>query len=624
MLPVAALAFACGGGNENLPPPPPPPPPPPAAASEAPAPSAAPSASAARHAAPPPAPVQLVQGTASPDPAPPLPTVKILAPAKEQVIPAAKAGDFVVKLDVKNWQTATGSSHVHLILDDKPYKPIYDPKAPVKLSELPGGDALGEGQHILVAFPSRAEPREREDAGSALRSPSSGSARRATRTQDPNKPMLIYSRPKGEYKGDMANHVLVDFQLANDKLSPGGDHVHISVTGPGIEGEKAADATQFGPPFYLDNLQDGSYTVKLDLLGADGKRPPGLVELDDAHDHDRPLRRPPRQHLEQRRITRKLAAVDFLAIVLAATAAAELLRGAALRLRVRAEAGGPRVRGGGDALRRRGRARGRVAPRLARDRPGVGARGRARRRGSACSRSLPMAIHFALDYRGNRRAVAGARRARTRVAVVFVRRSTRAGASRSVAPACTGARRSGPAGVGRRARGDGGRRDGPRHRRARLPRRAGARRSPSSSGRPCSSRPTINDVGVASGAFTTGYLVDAGIARLRRRASRRRRAPATPPSRRSSSAARKELRTRTRELRRSYEELRDGAGGARQEGAARGRRRARGRHRARGAKPARDHLERRRRAAQAGHLARGPRHAARASWTRRPTASIAW
>jgi hypothetical protein len=51
--------------------------------------------------------------------------------------------------------------------------------------------------------------------------------------------------------------------------------VHIAVTGPGIDGEKAADATTFGPPFYLDNLQDGSYSVKLDLLGADGKPLPG-------------------------------------------------------------------------------------------------------------------------------------------------------------------------------------------------------------------------------------------------------------------------------------------------------------------------------------------------------------
>jgi hypothetical protein len=51
--------------------------------------------------------------------------------------------------------------------------------------------------------------------------------------------------------------------------------VHISVTGPGIEGTAAADATAFGPPFYLTNLQQGTYTVKLELLGADGKVLPG-------------------------------------------------------------------------------------------------------------------------------------------------------------------------------------------------------------------------------------------------------------------------------------------------------------------------------------------------------------
>ena len=216
----------------------------------------------------------LTQGAASPDPAAPLPTVKILTPAREQVIPAAKAADFEVKLDVKNWQTAPGDRHVHLILDDKPYKPLFDTKVAVKLSELPGGDALSEGQHILVAFPSRPNHESVKTAG-ALAVTEFWVGKKGPKTQDIGKAMLIYSRPKGEYKADMANHVLVDFYLANDKLAAGGDHVHISVTGPGIEGEKAADVTQFGAPYYLDNLTDGSYTVKLDLLGADGKNLPG-------------------------------------------------------------------------------------------------------------------------------------------------------------------------------------------------------------------------------------------------------------------------------------------------------------------------------------------------------------
>jgi hypothetical protein len=273
VLPAALVVFACAGSNENLPPPPPPPPPLTSATVEVP--DATPPPAVATTPPPPPAPpVQLVQGVASPDPDKPLPTVKILAPAKGQIIPTAKAADFVVKLDIKNWKTAMGSSHVHLILDDKAYKPIFDPKAPVKLSDLPGGDALTEGQHILVAFPSRANHESVKTAG-ALSIVEFWVGKKGDKNQDVSKALLIYSRPKGEYKGDMANHVLVDFQLANDKLTASGDHVHIAVTGPGIDGAKEADAAQFGPPFYLDNLQDGSYTVKLDLLGADGKNVPG-------------------------------------------------------------------------------------------------------------------------------------------------------------------------------------------------------------------------------------------------------------------------------------------------------------------------------------------------------------
>lgn len=274
-LPIFPIAFAiaCGGGNENLPPPPPPPPPPPAASSAAPAESAAPAASTAAP-APAPPPVQLTEGTASPDPPPPTPTVSFVAPTKEQVIPAAKAADFQVKLDVKNWKTAPGDAHVHLILDSWPYKPLFDTKATVKLSELSGGEALAEGQHVLAAFPSRANHESVKTKG-AVALLEFWVGKRGEKKQDITKPTLIYSRPKGTYKGDMANHVLIDFQLANTTLAPNKNHVHVTVTGPGIDGEKTADATTFGPPYYLDDLQDGTYTVKLDLLAGDGKALPG-------------------------------------------------------------------------------------------------------------------------------------------------------------------------------------------------------------------------------------------------------------------------------------------------------------------------------------------------------------
>ena len=86
------------------------------------------------------------------------------------------------------------------------------------------------------------------------------------------------SRPKGDYAGDMANHVLVDFQLLNETdktFGDGKDHVHITVSGPGTGSALQADSTKIGTPYYLDNLQSGSYTIKLDLLDGQGNPIPG-------------------------------------------------------------------------------------------------------------------------------------------------------------------------------------------------------------------------------------------------------------------------------------------------------------------------------------------------------------
>lgn len=263
---AAPLAWACGGGNDNLPPPPPPPPPPATVATTPPPPPA--DVDAAPPAPPPPA-VTLLPGAASPDPTP-APTVHIVAPTRGQSIPADKAGDFKVKLDVKNWATAPGSAHVHLILDDKPYKPIFDTKAPIKLSDLPGGDQLAEGQHVLVAFPSRANHESVKLKG-ALTYVEFYVGKAKDKKVDLAKPLLVYSRPKGNYNGDMANHVLIDFQLMNETLADGKDHVHIAVTGPGVDMNSPlnAEVTKFGTPYYLDNLQNGTYSVKLDLVGGD-------------------------------------------------------------------------------------------------------------------------------------------------------------------------------------------------------------------------------------------------------------------------------------------------------------------------------------------------------------------
>jgi hypothetical protein len=175
---------------------------------------------------------------------------------------------------VKSWSTATGSSHVHLILDNRPYVPIYDLKKPIKLGDLLGPDALTEGQHVLVAFPSRAnhESVKSKDLPAVV---DFWVGKKGEAVFDAKKPMLIYSRPKGDYKGDMANHVLIDFQVANVTLAEGKEHVHVFVNGPGIDKELSAKAEKFGPPFYLDNLQNGTYTIKVELMDGTMKTIPG-------------------------------------------------------------------------------------------------------------------------------------------------------------------------------------------------------------------------------------------------------------------------------------------------------------------------------------------------------------
>jgi hypothetical protein len=269
---LTLLAFACGGGNDNLPPSPMPP----AAPTEtvaAPKAASAPVASAPTAPAPTPAQVSLVLGTASPEPSP-LPTVQFSAPKKDEVIAGPKAADYAIRLDVKNWMTATGSSHVHLILDNRPYKPIYDTKAPIKLSELNGGEPLSEGQHVLVAFPSRTNHESVKTKG-AFAVTEFYVGKKATDTVDIKKPMLVYSRPKGEYNGDNGNHVLVDFYVANVTLAEGKEHVAVSVTGPGLDKPASGNASAFGAPFYLENLQNGAYVLKVELQDKDNKVLPG-------------------------------------------------------------------------------------------------------------------------------------------------------------------------------------------------------------------------------------------------------------------------------------------------------------------------------------------------------------
>jgi hypothetical protein len=83
---------------------------------------------------------------------------------------------------------------------------------------------------------------------------------------DRTKPLLTYSRPKGEYKGADADAIMIDFWLANAKLQgDGGEYrVRYSVDG---------GAPQFldrWEPIWLAGWTAGKHTVRVELLDKSG------------------------------------------------------------------------------------------------------------------------------------------------------------------------------------------------------------------------------------------------------------------------------------------------------------------------------------------------------------------
>jgi hypothetical protein len=259
---------ACGGAE---PPPPVPPPPAPPAATTPPPPAAPAPATAAQQTLP-----EVGFGPATASDAPKkAPKVTIAAPKAEQVIAADKAKDFEVKIAVKEWETKEGGPHIHVILDNGPYKRVDDPKAPIKLSELVGpSDTIAEGEHVLAAFPSRMN-HESVKAPGAIAITHFWVGKKGQAAFKAKDPMMVFSRPKGTYNGPHADHVLVDWYLINAELGDKKMSVKATVQGPGLDESGRQLVIKEWRPYVLENLRSGEYTISMELDDKDGKAVPG-------------------------------------------------------------------------------------------------------------------------------------------------------------------------------------------------------------------------------------------------------------------------------------------------------------------------------------------------------------
>lgn len=204
---------------------------------------------------------------------------------------------------------ATGmGNHIHVILDNQPYEAYYDLSQPFELRNVV------EGKHTLRAFPSRPWHESFKNTGAfqmvtftvkgggdASKPTTTGSgqtmadnknAAANTNTANTNaantnaaptregkemkeshageidakKPLLTYSRPKGEYKGDDTNAVMIDFWLTGAKLQGDGGDYRVRYS---VDNAEAQYIDKWSP-IWLTGWSGGKHNVKLELVDKSG------------------------------------------------------------------------------------------------------------------------------------------------------------------------------------------------------------------------------------------------------------------------------------------------------------------------------------------------------------------
>ncbi len=233
------------------------------------------------------------------------PALRVLSPAGNATINGSTvavklelSGDLKGYLPHKDPATQKGN-HIHVILDNQPYEAYYELGQPFELRNVT------EGKHTLRVFPSRpwhesfknegafqmveftvkgggdagqptttntgekmANPAKSEGAGTSPTAAREGKDYSPSQAGDIDrtKPLLTYSRPKGEYKGADADPIMIDFWLMNGKLQGDGGDFRVRYS---VDGGEARFIDKW-EPIWLSGWINGKHSVKLELVDKDG------------------------------------------------------------------------------------------------------------------------------------------------------------------------------------------------------------------------------------------------------------------------------------------------------------------------------------------------------------------
>lgn len=194
------------------------------------------------------------------------PQVAIVTPRPDEVFQNNKVtASFQVKdLPIFKEPQLQLGPHLHVILDNQPYIPVYDLNQPLVLPEL------SPGTHTLRVFASRPWHESFKNEGAYAQTTFHVFTKTDDNNPDPKLPLLTYSRPQSSYG---AEPILLDFYLTNAPLhlvekentNEGFSDWRIRVT---INGESFVfDRWQ---AVYLKGFQTGKNWIKLEFLDNQG------------------------------------------------------------------------------------------------------------------------------------------------------------------------------------------------------------------------------------------------------------------------------------------------------------------------------------------------------------------
>lgn len=237
-----------------------------------------------------------------------VPTLKIVEPKANAGVSSSTvkvkleiSGDLKGYKPHKDPQTQMGN-HIHVILDNQPYEAYYNLDSEFELRNV------ADGEHTLRVFPSRPWHESYKSAGAfqmvkftvknggadANKPATTNSGQQMSNTNaktntnstpategkdmqsstggaiDTTKPLLTYSRPKGEYKAVESDPIMIDFWLANTKLKDDGGTYRVRYS---VDGGEPKYIDKWAP-VWLSGWTAGKHTIKVELVDEDG----GLVD----------------------------------------------------------------------------------------------------------------------------------------------------------------------------------------------------------------------------------------------------------------------------------------------------------------------------------------------------------